>query len=213
MHEESIFIPDDLLESVGISTGRGLPRDLLDYDRQPLLLCARALNYCFGSRSQSQIPGAPNKVAIWKEIFNSLDLWYTNRPQDFKPVLELQQGDRLFPLLLFTNPAAIMANQMYHTAMLLLLQHRPRTLNAQAGRASGGSPLRHAQKICGIGLNNADHDSWDFCLFASLYMASRRMTYAPQQDAILNKIEQLQAMTGWNLSTIPLHLKRIWDVN
>jgi hypothetical protein len=138
-------------------------------------------------------------------------LWYSNRPQDFKPVLELEKQDRLFPLLLFTNSAAIMANQLYHTAMLLLLQHRPRTLAAEAGRSPKQSPLRHAQKICGISLNNTDPNGWDFSLVASLYMAAKRMTYGPQQDAILGKMEQVVSMTGWKLSSLAPQLRQTWN--
>ncbi|KAK0391175.1 hypothetical protein NLU13_0676 [Sarocladium strictum] len=211
MQDESVTIPDMLLHAVSTPSGRGWSRDLLDYDRQPILLCARALNYCFARKDEGYGPGLRSRVDAWKEIFNSLDLWYSNRPQDFRPVLEIDKQDRLFPLLLFTSSAAIMANQMYHTAMLLLLQQRPRTLAAELGRSANLSPLRHAQKICGISLNNTGQSSWDFSLVASFYMAAKRMTYAPQQDTILKKLEQVRDMMGWNLSSLAPQLRQGWN--
>jgi hypothetical protein len=210
MHSEPVIIPNLLLDTVTTPSGRGWSRDLLDYDRQPLLFCARALNFCFSRDSDGQSSGPRNKVEAWKEISNSLDLWYLNRPQDFRPILDSGKSDSLFPLILFTNPAAVMANQMYHAAMHLLLQYRPRTLRSEAGR-SAGSPLRHAQRVCGISLNNSDPNGWDFSLVASLCTAARKMTYVPQQEAILSKLKQVADLTGWNLMGLEPHLRQNWN--
>ena len=140
----------------------------------------------------------------WTELFNSLQLWYTNRPQDFKPVVELQDApDGLFPVLLFTNSAAILANQLYHTSMLLMLQHRPRTI-----RPPNASPLRHAQMVCGISLSNDEH--WDFSLVSSFFLAARGMTYLAQQDAICAKLAALSRKTSWNISSLASRLRETW---
>lgn len=124
--------------------------------------------------------------------------------------------DELFPLVLFTNGAAILANQLYHVSMLLLLQNRPRTLprdTKQHGRSVLLSPLWHAQRICGISLNNDIRANWDFSLLSSLYLAAQRMTYEPQQHAILRGITRIGNLTGWNIGALSAQLINEWQSN
>jgi hypothetical protein len=209
-------IPELLLRGLSIESSRRWSRDLIDYDRQPILLCARVLSHCFSqgqgsSSSTTTTPTTPtSRLDTWTELFNSLSLWYSNRPHDFKPVVELHHNPSgLFPVMLFTNSAAILANQLYHTAMLLMLQHRPRTI-----RPPNASPLRHAQMVCGISLSNDcagdNANSWDFCLVASLYLAARGMTYTAQQEAICAKLESIRAKTSWNIASLTTRLRETW---
>lgn len=133
-------------------------------------------------------------------------------------MVEMDGGDEtLFPVVLFTNGAAVFANQLYHTAMLLLLQNKPRTLQAAtaAGKKSSSSsmsPLWHAQRVCGIALNNDRRDSWDLCLVASLYLAAQRMTYEPQQKAILECFDRIKSMTGWHVDGFSTKVREDWGL-
>lgn len=190
----------------------GIYRESLKYDREPVILCAQVLNYCFGGDIATS-PGMirPTAAQRWKSFSEALKMWYTNRPRDFKPMLEIDDNEQLFPLVLFTNGAAVLANQLYHTSMLLLLQNRPRTLPKEHGRSVYLSPLWHAQRICGISLNNDTRTSWDFSLLASLYLAAKRMTYEPQQHAILRAIDRIGSLTGWNVNTLSAQLVHEWQ--
>ncbi|GKT84311.1 C6 zinc finger domain-containing protein [Colletotrichum tofieldiae] len=96
--------------------------------------------------------------------------------------------------------------------MLLLLQNKPRTLQAAAKKSSSLSPLWHAQRVCGIALNNDRRDSWDLCLVASLYLAAQRMTYEPQQRAILECFERVKALTGWNVDGFSAKAREDWGL-
>lgn len=125
-------------------------------------------------------------------------------------MLELEEAGRFFPLILFTSGAALLANQIYHTATLLLLLHRPRTLQHEYGRSFIMSPLWHAQRICGISLNNSSRDCWDFSLVASLFLAAKQMTYEPQQREILSGLENIRAITKWNLDHLATKLIQGW---
>jgi hypothetical protein len=147
----------------------------------------------------------------WKAFSEALQKWYSIRPTDFKPMLEAEDGEQLFPLVLFTNGSAILANQLYHTSMLLLLQNRPRTLPKEHGRNIYLSPLWHAQRICGISLNNDTRTSWDFSLLASFYFAAKRMTYEPQQHAILRGLDRIGSLTGWNVLSLSAQLMHEWQ--
>lgn len=209
-----VSIPDILPSGNAISFASQITRDTMKYDREPLLLCAKVLNHCFAP-DIPQSPGMegirPGTTQSWRALFEALNIWWTNRPQELKPMLEMDESDQLFPQVLFTNGAAVLANQIYHTSMLLLLQNRPRTLQNEHGRSTSMSPLWHAQRICGISLNNDSKANWDFSLVASFYLAAKRMTYEPQQRAILSGVDSIAAITGWNVSGLSTQLLGEWQ--
>ncbi|KPM37560.1 hypothetical protein AK830_g8990 [Neonectria ditissima] len=212
MNGSAVSIPNIL--SYGASSPMsGMCRESLKYDREPVLLCAQVLNHCFGQDLPST-PGMhlrPSTAQNWKSLTESLNMWYNNRPRDFKPMWEVEESEELFPLVLFTNGAAVMANQLYHTSMLLLLQNRPRTLAKGHGRSVLVSPLWHAQRICAISLNNDTKTSWDFSLLASFYLAAKCMTYEPQQHAILRGMGRIGSLTGWNVNALTAQLVQVWQ--
>ncbi|KAM0328752.1 hypothetical protein ACHAQA_005165 [Verticillium albo-atrum] len=188
---------------------------LFQYAVEPLLLCAQVVNFgaCAFPAQASTIGGAPQSpVKRWTMISDALSTWYANRPQEFRPMIEMEIDESLFPVVLFTNGAAVFANQLYHTAMLLLLQNRPRTLAAGPRKAPAMSPLWHAQRVCGIAVNNDRRDSWDLCLVASLYRAAQRMTYEPQQLAILGCFEKIKAVTGWDVNSFVEKVREDWGL-
>ncbi|CRK13347.1 hypothetical protein BN1723_009989 [Verticillium longisporum] len=183
---------------------------------ESLLLCAQAVNFgaCSFPAPASTTGSAPRSpVQRWTMLNDALSTWYTNRPQEFHPMIEMEVDDSLFPVLLFTNGAAVFANQLYHTAMLLMLQNRPRTLSVGAARKDPTmSPLWHAQRVCGIAMNNDRRDSWDLCLVAALYRAAQRMTYEPQQLAVLSCFEKIKTMTGWHVSFFVDKAREDWGM-
>ncbi|KAF5538270.1 transcriptional regulatory protein pro-1 [Fusarium napiforme] len=211
MSGSSVPIPSIVSREVSSPMGM-LSREPHRCGREPVLLCAEVLNYCFGGDIQTD----PDTIRLpaahrWKAFSEALQKWYSNRPTDFKPMLEAEDGEQLFPLVLFTNGSAILANQLYHTSMLLLLQNRPRTLPKEHGRNIHLSPLWHAQRICGISLNNDTRTNWDFGLLASFYFAAKRMTYEPQQHAILRGIDRIGSLTGWNVLSLSAQLMHEWQ--
>ncbi|KAF5630937.1 transcriptional regulatory protein pro-1 [Fusarium sp. NRRL 52700] len=211
MNGSSIPIPSIVSREASSPIGM-LSREPHRCGREPVLLCTEVLNYCFGGDIQTD----PDTVRLpaahrWKAFSEALHKWYSNRPTDFKPMLETEDGEQLFPLVLFTNGSAILANQLYHTSMLLLLQNRPRTLPKEHGRNIYLSPLWHAQRICGISLNNDTRTNWDFSLLASFYFAAKRMTYEPQQHAILRGIDRIGSLTGWNVNSLSAQLMHEWQ--
>lgn len=195
--------------------------EMFYYAHGPLLLCARTVNFCsrdveasVSADSQSR----RNPLESWKALFEELDVWYSSRPEEFQAMVELHswQGtdahENAFPVILFTNGAAIFANQLYHTAMLLLLQNKPRTLGLTDRHSSIVSPLWHAQRICNIALNNDRRESWDLCLISSLLVAARCMTHESQQRAILQGFERIKALTGWDINDCLSTLREEWHL-
>ncbi|KAF6829470.1 C6 zinc finger domain-containing protein [Colletotrichum musicola] len=203
------------------SSSSAVAETIFQYTMEPLLLCAKVANFCAGG-FPPQTPTDVPPVHRWTMLSDALGAWYASRAQEFRPMVEMDGGGgdgdeeekTLFPIILFTNGAAVFANQLYHTAMLLLLQNRPRTLQTAAAtgakKSSSVSPLWHAQRVCGIALNNDRRDSWDLCLVASLYLAAQRMTYEPQQRAVLECFERVRTLTGWNVEGFAARVREDW---
>ncbi len=103
-------------------------------------------------------------------------------------------------------------NQLYHTAMLLLLQNRPRTvrLGAQSQPSAAMSAIWHAQRICGISLNNHRKSCWDPALISSFVLASRTMTHETQHRAILTGLDEISKLTSWDLDRYKAMLRTEW---
>ncbi|KAL4959720.1 Zn(II)2Cys6 transcription factor domain-containing protein [Aspergillus stella-maris] len=191
-----------------------------------LWLCTKALNeYHRDSKSGShhlQEIGTNS----WLDIFKELNQWHYLRPQEFQPMVEvsndgsedlsLNAGSE-FPLLLFTNGAGALCNQLYHTAMLFMLDCKPRTtplLNLNHSHHSPSaalSPLWHAQRICGIALNNDRRECWDPCLLASFLVAAKHMTHESQQVEIIRGFDRIEALTGWSVGEYLTQLREEWS--
>ncbi|RAL02977.1 uncharacterized protein BO80DRAFT_492199 [Aspergillus ibericus CBS 121593] len=179
------------------------------YSHVLLWLCGKVLSL------YHQQPSEHSALDSWLQVFEELDQWYHLRPDEFQPMVDssddLSGTGTGFPLLLFVNGAGIFCNQLYHTAMLLLLQCKPRT--ALSGLQSPTlSPLWHSQRICGIALNNDCRESWDPCLIASFLVAARTMTHESQQQEILEGFKRVCTITGWNLDEYLTQLREDWSL-
>ncbi|KAL3262840.1 hypothetical protein ABHI18_002348 [Aspergillus niger] len=181
-----------------------------------LWLCGKALRVYHQQASSDQIAAPQQQLDSWLDVFDAIEQWYHLRPHEFQPMVDLGIDDQLpraesgFPLLLFANGTGAFSNQLYHTAMLLLLQCKPRT--ALLGLQSITlSPLWHSQRICGIALNNDRRESWDPCLIASFLVAARRMTHESQQQEILEGFERVRDITGWDLGDYMTQLREDWS--
>jgi hypothetical protein len=182
------------------------------FAHRPLWLCARALRFM---HNQEPLPGC-SPLHMWMQLVHELEDWYNERPQEFQPMLELEMTDRLagpecsFPVVLFSNGAGAFGSQLYHTAMLVLLESRPRTAPVADLNPTAMSSLWHAQRICSISLHNDRQECWDPCLLASFLMAARRMTHESQQQEILRAFERIRTMTGFDISERLQELRQEW---
>jgi hypothetical protein len=151
------------------------------------------------------------RVTGWVGLTEELDAWYSRRPSEFRSIFEIESSDDEFPVLLFSHGASTFANQLYHTAMLLLLLHKPRTAQiTKSYRASSTSFLWHIRRICGIALNNELRSSWDLSLLASFVMAAKKLTHEVQHQTILGGLDRVAKITGWDTSYWKTTLQDEW---
>jgi hypothetical protein len=137
-------------------------------------------------------------VAEWLRLFDLIEQWHRERPQEMRAILVIssQQYDppRPFPTVLYPNPPAIAGNQLYHTAALLMLKHKPVSLHlAQKPR----SMLWHARQICAISISNGNHACWTNST-QPIWIAGQLMSHSSEHKAILELYERVERETGWS---------------
>lgn len=187
-----------------------------NYAHTILWLCGKALKLYHLDTIPQPSSASHDRVQDWLQIFEEVAHWYHLRPQEFHSVVEIDKDDANFnpdgefPTLLFTNGAASLCNQIYHTAMLTLLQCRPRTIPLGKLHSLPLSPLWHAQRICGIAINNDLRECWDPCLLASFLAAARHMTHESQQGEILQAYYRIRNITGWDIGEHLTELREYW---
>ncbi|KXJ96232.1 hypothetical protein Micbo1qcDRAFT_231307 [Microdochium bolleyi] len=185
-----------------------LAREVYCSAMQALIYCIRALALAFGEVPAST-PGG--MVGAWLSLIDDLNTWYTTRTQEFQSIMETSDSDDGLPTILFTSGAGGFGNQMYHTAMLLLLRHKPRTAQVTGHlKSSATSFLWHARRICGIALNNDLQECWDPCLVSSLVIAAKRMSHEDQHRTILHGLRRVQSLTKWDVSRYEAILQAEW---
>ncbi|KAK9789091.1 hypothetical protein SCARD494_09290 [Seiridium cardinale] len=213
MQELPLSIPSDvpqMLHSQWHQTEQAM--HVFSCAHAPLFLCIRAMNFCWGECAD-RMGQSGYMVSTWRALVEELNSWFSQRPQEFLSMVEIEIADDGYPMILFTSGAAVFGNQLYHTAMFLLLRHKPRTVVLPSRhRSSTMSSLWHARRICGIALNNQRRECWDMSLVASLLVAARTMTHEAQHEALLAGINKVEQLTGWNLETSRDILRADWGM-
>ncbi|KAK5635815.1 hypothetical protein RRF57_011527 [Xylaria bambusicola] len=176
------------------------------YANYAVYLCALVLDLFAGKHTEVVY------TRHWNELFNYIEDWYTQRPSEMLSILELNapKGDysRPFPVVLFSNSAAVSGNQLYHTAALLMLQEKPR--GAAITRSNKPrSILWHARRICAISISNEQHGCWTNSI-QPLWIAGKVMSHPSEHQAILDIYAKIERETGWGAKWRADDLKSYW---
>lgn len=204
------------IEALPAFLGGNMEGDACFYSNIMVALCMDAVLFCQPDMTlESDSRYGRNRIKTWETLVRAFDDWYRDRPIEFQAVLELyprdgQRSDDEFPTLLFASGYAILANQLYHTGMLTLLQNRPRFLGRTGRKSSSMAVPWHMHRICGIAINNDRRECWDPSLLASFLAAARLATHPSQHKSILNSLTGVQKLTGWNISQDLEILRREW---
>ncbi|KAK6063356.1 hypothetical protein SCUP515_12472 [Seiridium cupressi] len=127
----------------------------------------------------------------WLELWQLLEDWHTDRPAEMFPAFTTDSLP--FQTILYLNPSAISGTQLYHTASLLMLLHRP--LNCVPS-PKPRSILWHARRIVAISASNSHHGCWTNAL-QPLWIAGRVFSSRDEHKFILNLLERIESETGW----------------
>lgn len=168
-----------------------------------VFLCGRVVDLLCRSGKWEQRRGHPiqamdsiSYLHEWSRLFELIERWYHDRSEEMHPLFTIHSpssSSRPFPTLFFGNAPATSGNQMYHTAALLMLKHRP--LHVQFARKPH-SLLWHARQICAISMSNDYHSCWTNSI-QPLWIAGQQMSHSSEHRAILEIYERIERETGF----------------
>lgn len=141
----------------------------------------------------------------WAECWDDLQHWCEQRRPEMHPIVTISTTP--FPHILFTHWAAISANQLYHTACILLLQHQP--ARVQLASSSTTSALWHAKRICGISETNPHHGCLNNAI-QPLWIAGKLFGHTSEHAALVHLIKHIERTTGWGMSWRIRDLEQAW---
>ncbi|KAF6809600.1 hypothetical protein CMUS01_13649 [Colletotrichum musicola] len=143
----------------------------------------------------------------WLKLWRYVEDWHSRRPHEMQHIMSIPSSDtEPFPKILYSNPAAISGNQLYHTASLLMLQNRPASVRLSPRPRSA---LWHARQICGISMTNHHHGAWTNSV-QPLWIAGRCMSHPAEHRAILQLLEKIEKESGWGTKWRADDLKEFW---
>jgi hypothetical protein len=143
----------------------------------------------------------------WLHLWKHVSDWHALRPAPLHSITTMPSCDSSpFPTVLFSNPAAISGNQLYHTASILMLQNQPPGVRLSP---KPRSILWHARQVCGISISNDHHGAWTNGL-QPLWIAGRCMSHPAEHQAILDILEKIERESGWGTRWRADDLKEFW---
>lgn len=160
---------------------------------------------------------ATEYIQHWSRLFEVLESWYLDRSEEMLPLLTISPStnpsihSKPFSTLLYGNGPAVSGNQLYHTACLLMLKHRPSHLQIQHANKKPHSILWHARQICAISISNAHHGCWTNSI-QPLWLAGQHMSHPSEHAAILRIYERIERETGWATEWRAQDLREYWGV-
>jgi hypothetical protein len=181
-------------------------QDFDSYANYSLFLCASVLNVV--SHRGTSVERASTYTAKWKALFDLLVDWHTNRPLEMRPLTlraDEKEGDASFPIVLYANTPSISANQLYHTATLLMLQEKPNNVKIRGQR----SIFWHARQVVGISVSNLSHGAWCNAL-QPLYLAGKVMSSKAEHRVVLDILGEIEKSTGFATQWRAQDLKEYW---
>ena len=182
---------------------------------EAVYLCAQILDLLsFHSNLAGRIGASPivsedaDEVytARWTRLWYHVSAWYDTRPAEMLPVSSMTSPESPFPKILYSNPAAISGNQLYHTAAILMLRHKPSSLTLTP---KPNSIFWHARQVCGISMSNDHHGAWTNAI-QPLWIAGQWMSHESEQKAILQLLEKIETQSGWSTKWRAEDLKEFW---
>ncbi|KAI5263172.1 hypothetical protein E4T47_09081 [Aureobasidium subglaciale] len=177
-----------------------------NYANYSLFLCASVLNVV-SSRGTSAERGS-SYSAKWKALFDLLVDWHAKRPAEMRPLTPRsneRDDEGPFPVVIYTNAAAVSANQLYHTATLLMLQAKPNGVRIRGQR----SIFWHARQVIGISVSNLLHAAWTNAP-QPLYIAGKVMSSKAEHRVVLEALAEIERTTGFATQWRAQDLKEYW---
>ncbi|KAL2885116.1 Transcription activator AMTR1 [Ceratocystis lukuohia] len=143
----------------------------------------------------------------WTKLWAYLEDWQAQRPAELQKIMCIPGSEHSpFPTIIYSNMTAMSGNQLYHTASLLMLQHKPATVKLSP---KSRSALWHARQICGISMSNDLHSVW-ISSVQPLWIAGRCMSHPAEHKAILDLLGKIERTCGLATEWRANDLRELW---
>ncbi|KAL5596689.1 hypothetical protein BROUX41_006619 [Berkeleyomyces rouxiae] len=143
----------------------------------------------------------------WTKLWAYLEDWQAQRPPELQKIMCIPGSEHSpFPTIVYSNAAAMSGSQMYHTASLLMLQHKPAVVKLSP---KSRSVLWHARQICGISMSTDHHGAWTSSV-QPLWFAGRCMSHPAEHRAILDLLGKIESTCGWATQWRANDLVELW---
>ena len=171
-------------------------------------LVAQVLDLVTTSTVDTINRASPNFRARWLDLWKHVSSWHMLRPPALHSILTVPSSESPgpFPTILFSNPAAISGNQLYHTASILMLQNQPANVKIIP---KPRSILWHARQVCGIAISNDHHGAWTNSV-QPLWIAGKCMSHPEEHKAILDVLDRIERESGWKTKWRAEDLREFW---
>ncbi|EXJ95472.1 hypothetical protein A1O1_00594 [Capronia coronata CBS 617.96] len=171
--------------------------------RQSFAHLARALMFANRDSPESGRSLTMPLTATWQSCWSDNQLWFSARNEEMQQIFEVPDSDGIdtpFPIIMFSNLCALVANFVHHLAALVLINHKPRMIKAIAEVGSSPSSVWHAQRVIGMiaALNEAD-DIFDPLIVAGVMYAARRLSHPSQLAVVADVLGQASRSSGFQL--------------
>ena len=180
------------------------------YARYALFLTTTVLSTVSADVSDLQRDQTSKELNQWKALHDLLEDFYNCRPEAMQPLMSypsiLDDENNLFPMVLFGTGAAVMANLLYHTASILLLQHKPTDIELPKNHKS---IVWHARQILGT-VAECQQGSVTPFAYQPLVIAGKAVVDSVEQEKILEMIRSLEQTSGWRSSWCVEELQATW---
>jgi Fungal specific transcription factor domain len=185
------------------------------YANYAVFLCASVVNVLsnrnapFAGQIEHLSDNKASYSARWKALFDLLEDWYDNRPEEMRPLMScpatLDDHQHPFPIVLYGTSPAVNGHQLYHASALLMLQEKPKDVRLGKNHKF---ILWHARQICGIANSNYN-GPWINAL-QPLWIAGKVMSHPIEHRVILDILDRIEKETGWATSWRAEDLKEYW---
>ncbi|PNY27554.1 Uncharacterized protein TCAP_02518 [Tolypocladium capitatum] len=146
----------------------------------------------------------------WLRLWKYISDWPESRPAPLCPVMTIPSSDSSpFPTIIFSNPAAVSGNQLYHTASLLMLQNHPHGVRLSP---KPRSIFWHARRVCAISISTDHHGAWINGV-QPLWIAGRCMSRPAEHKAIIELLERIETESGWGTQWQVDDLEAFWGTS
>lgn len=196
------------------------------YANYMVFLCSRVMNLLYNDKLELDFD------VEWERLLDELKEWELNRPPDMLPIISFFDASQLnpnhgtperqhtspFPTALFTNSPAISGNQMFHMAVILMMQNKPRLFKLPLTPTGNKysmihrSIMSHARQIIAISVTNRDHGLW-INMIQPFWILGKLMGAEDEQKLILKTIKELEELTGWAIAWRGRDLVEYWNRN